>query len=51
MAITRGDVYEGILFAGQNIGGITDIPSIQEVIDRTITEAEAVLDKLQKERI
>lgn len=51
MAITKGDLDEGILFAGQNVGGIKDIPSVQEVIDRTISEAEAVLDKLQKERV
>ena len=50
MAITKGDVDEGILFAGQNVGGIKDIPSVKEVIERTIAEAEAVLDKLQKAR-
>lgn len=50
MAIEKGDVDEGILFAGQNVGGIKDISSVQEVIDRTIAEAEAVLDKIQKER-
>ncbi|MDD5494860.1 MAG: nitronate monooxygenase [Dehalococcoidia bacterium] len=50
MAIEKGDVDEGILFAGQNVGGIKDIPGVQEVIDRTIAEAEAVLDKIQKER-
>ncbi len=51
MAINKGDVEEGILFAGQDVGGIKDIPTVQEVIDRTIAEAEAVLDRLQKSRI
>ncbi len=51
MAITKGDVDEGILFAGQNVGGIKDIPSVKEVVERTVAEAEAVLDKLQKERV
>jgi len=51
MALTKGDVNEGIMFAGQNVGGIKDIPSVQEVMERTIAEAEAVLDKLQKERV
>lgn len=51
MAISQGDVNEGILFAGQNVGGIKDVPSVQEVIDRTIAEAEATLDKIQKERV
>jgi enoyl-[acyl-carrier protein] reductase II len=50
MAIEKGDVDEGILFAGQNVGGIKDVPTCQEVIDRTITEAEAVLDKIQNGR-
>jgi enoyl-[acyl-carrier protein] reductase II len=51
MAITKGDVDEGILFAGQNVGGIKDIPSVQEVVERTVAEAEAIVDKLQKERV
>jgi enoyl-[acyl-carrier protein] reductase II len=51
MAISRGDVNEGILFAGQNVGGIKDAPSVKEVMDRTIAEAEATLDKIQKERV
>ncbi|MDI6761826.1 MAG: nitronate monooxygenase [Thermodesulfobacteriota bacterium] len=51
MAISQGDVSEGILFAGQNVGGIKDVPSVEEVIDRTIAEAEAMLDKIQKERV
>jgi len=51
MAITKGDVDEGILFAGQNVGGIKDIPTVQEIVDRTVAEAEAIVDKLQKERV
>jgi NAD(P)H-dependent flavin oxidoreductase YrpB (nitropropane dioxygenase family) len=51
LAITKGDVGEGILFAGQNVGGINDIPSVEEVIERTVTEAEVMLDKLQKARV
>ena len=50
MAITKGDVDEGILFAGQNVGGIKDIPTVKEVVERTVAEAEAVIDKIQKER-
>lgn len=51
MAITQGDVNEGIMFAGQNVGGIKDIPAVKEVVERTVAEAEAVLDKLQKARV
>lgn len=51
IAINEGDVKEGILFAGQDVGGIKDIPSVLEVIERTVSEAEAVVEKLQKARI
>jgi enoyl-[acyl-carrier protein] reductase II len=51
MAITKGDVDEGILFAGQNVGGINDIPGVQEVIERTVAEAETAIDKLQKSKV
>lgn len=45
-ALNEGDVEGGILFAGQCCGGIADIPSTKELIDRVITEAEATLAKL-----
>jgi len=48
MAITKGDVEEGILFAGQNVGGINDVPTVKELVERTVAEAEAVMDKLQQ---
>ncbi|NLW63800.1 MAG: nitronate monooxygenase, partial [Syntrophomonadaceae bacterium] len=41
-------VDEGILFAGQNVGGINDVPSVKELVERTVAEAEAVLDKLNQ---
>ena len=48
MAISKGDVDEGILFAGQNVGGINDVPSVKELVERTVAEAEAVFDKLNQ---
>jgi len=42
-ALREGDVEGGILFAGQCCGGITDIPTAKELIDRIIVEAEAAL--------
>ena len=42
-AIYDGNVEEGMLYAGQDIGGIEDILSVKEVIDRIITEAEETL--------
>ncbi|MBW2562284.1 MAG: nitronate monooxygenase, partial [Deltaproteobacteria bacterium] len=40
------DVEGGILFAGQCCGGIKDVPTVKELIDRTIAEAETALGKL-----
>ena len=39
-----GDETAGSLDIGQIIGGIDDIPSCQELIERTVAEAEQVLD-------
>jgi NAD(P)H-dependent flavin oxidoreductase YrpB (nitropropane dioxygenase family) len=43
LAIDKGDVDEGILFAGQCIGGINDIPSIKDVMKDIIKDAEATM--------
>jgi len=39
-------VDEGYGWAGQVIGLIRDIPSVQELIERMVAEAEAVRDRL-----
>ena len=49
-AINDGDVNEGILFAGQDCGGIDDLPGVQELVDRIIAEAETACDSLQRKR-
>lgn len=40
------DVDGGILFAGQCCGGITDVPTTKELIDRIIAKAEETLVRL-----
>ncbi len=45
-ALVEGDVEGGILFAGQCVGGIQDVPTTKELMDRIIAEAEATLGKL-----
>jgi NAD(P)H-dependent flavin oxidoreductase YrpB (nitropropane dioxygenase family) len=47
-AINEGDEKEGFLFAGQCVGGIQDVPTCKELIERTIAEAEKVLEKARK---
>lgn len=49
-AINEGDEKEGFLFAGQCAGGIQDVPTCQELIDRTVAEAEKALEKANKLR-
>ncbi len=43
--IYEGDKEDGVLFAGQCIGDINDIPSCAELIDRVIKEAEETIKK------
>ena len=50
-AIYEGDTENGFLFAGQNVGGIKDVPTVKELIERTVAEAEQVMDALQKKRV
>jgi len=47
-AINEGDEKEGFLFAGQSVGGIHDIPSSKEVIERIVKEAEKRLKEVGK---
>jgi len=37
-----GDTEEGLVFAGENVWRIKDIPSVKELIDRLVAEAESV---------
>ena len=38
----RGNTEEGLVFTGENIWRIKDIPSVKELIDRLVAEAESV---------
>jgi NAD(P)H-dependent flavin oxidoreductase YrpB (nitropropane dioxygenase family) len=42
-----GNVDAGVMASGQVVGVIDDLPSAKEVVERIITEAEAVLARLQ----
>ena len=41
--IEYGDESHGLFLAGQGCGAVKDIPTVQELMDRIIAEAEAVL--------
>lgn len=49
-AVHDGNLEEGLLYAGQDCGGIDDIPTVQEVIDRIVLgakeTAEATVGKM-----
>lgn len=47
-AIREGDENEGILFAGECSGAINDLPSIKQIIDSIIAEAEETLEATRK---
>jgi enoyl-[acyl-carrier protein] reductase II len=44
-AIYDGDTKEGIYFAGQILGACDDVPTVKELIDRIMVEAEATIKK------
>jgi len=46
-ATTDGDPVNGILMMGQTAGRIKDIPTVAEVIERTIAEAEEILELMK----
>ena len=41
--LEEGDMEAGVMSAGQIVGLIHDIPSVQELIDRIITEAREIM--------
>ena len=47
-AIFEGDVENGWIMAGQCCGAISEIPSCQEVIERTVAQAEEILTNASK---
>jgi enoyl-[acyl-carrier protein] reductase II len=49
-AIYEGDMEKGFLFAGQNIGGIKDVPTVKELILRVVAEAEQTIESLKNRR-
>jgi NAD(P)H-dependent flavin oxidoreductase YrpB (nitropropane dioxygenase family) len=44
--IYDGDLEEGILYAGQAVGGIRDLPTVKELLERVVAEAEQTLTSL-----
>jgi len=38
----EGDTEDGLVFAGENVWKIKDVPTVREVIERLVTEAESV---------
>ncbi len=47
-AIREGDEKEGFLFAGQSVGGIQDMPTCKELIERIVEEAGKRLEAAAK---
>ena len=46
-ATVDGDVESGLLMMGQTVGRIHDIPTVAEVIERTVAEAEEIIGAMQ----
>jgi len=48
-ATVDGDMVNGILMMGQTTGRIKDIPTVAEIIERTVKEAEEILGTMNKQ--
>jgi NAD(P)H-dependent flavin oxidoreductase YrpB (nitropropane dioxygenase family) len=44
--IYEGDTEEGILYAGQAVGGIKDVPTVKDLMERVVAEAEQTLTSI-----
>jgi nitronate monooxygenase len=44
----EGDIDLGVVACGQGVGLVKDIPTVKELLDRTMIEAEEIISKLQK---
>ena len=47
----EGDETAGVLTIGQVIGGIRDVPTCRELIDRTVSQAESVLAAVREKAL
>jgi enoyl-[acyl-carrier protein] reductase II len=47
-AIYEGDTKEGFMFVGQVTGPIRDLPSVKDLIERIMAEAEQTLEKTNR---
>lgn len=47
-ATVKGDLQKGVQFIGQTQGLINDIPSVEEIIQRTVKEAQQIQQALAK---
>lgn len=45
MALYNGDMKEGIFFCGQVVGACNDLPTVQELMDMVMAEAEGIIKK------
>ncbi|MGH2785126.1 MAG: NAD(P)H-dependent flavin oxidoreductase [Actinomycetota bacterium] len=47
-AMVEGDLRYGVMASGQVVGVIDDLPTVAELIERIVREAEATLDRLRR---
>jgi len=47
-AIEEGNEEDGVMFCGQDVGDIHDVPTVKEVIERIVAEAEEVMGRMNQ---
>jgi NAD(P)H-dependent flavin oxidoreductase YrpB (nitropropane dioxygenase family) len=45
---SEGDIDAGIFSCGQSVGQIQDIPTVQEVITRMVSEAKQIIERMER---
>jgi NAD(P)H-dependent flavin oxidoreductase YrpB (nitropropane dioxygenase family) len=48
-AAVEGQLDDGFVWAGQGVGLIRDVPTVAELIERTVREAEQALDRFRRQ--
>ncbi|WXG44507.1 MAG: nitronate monooxygenase [Promethearchaeati archaeon SRVP18_Atabeyarchaeia-1] len=51
LAEKDGDISKGIMLCGMCAGRVRDIPTVKELIERTMSEAEQAIDKLNRLKV
>jgi nitronate monooxygenase len=50
-ALRLGDIERGVVAIGQVVGALSDVPTCAEIVDRVVTQAEALIARRAQENV